>query len=171
MDLKTGDFTGGAPEDTLMGAAVGDVGASTGCRRSAASTRRAPSCPRWQSAVDDVTTTLLSMLTGVDMLTGVGMVAGGRIFSYVEMALAAETITRARRLAAGLDLSALGGSAASSSCKGSAVGPTPPAGPTPSGTDPVGRARERMRAILAVHHPPALPAHVDAQLRKLAQIH
>ncbi len=27
MDLRTGDFTGGAPEDTVMGAAVADIGA------------------------------------------------------------------------------------------------------------------------------------------------
>ena len=43
MDLRSGDFSGGAPEDTLMGAAVGTSGRSTDCRRSAASTPRRPS--------------------------------------------------------------------------------------------------------------------------------
>ena len=171
MDLKTGDFTGGAPEDTVMGAAVADVGRfyelPTQCGVNSSGAKE----PSWQSALDDTTTTLLSLAAGVDMLTGVGMVSGGRIFSYVEMALAAETITRARRLAAGLDLSALGASPPASPSKESTVAPTPSAGPAPSGADPVGRARERMRAILAEHRPPALPPHVDARLRELAQIH
>ena len=43
MDLKSGDFTGGAPEDTIMAAAVARRRpASTACRPSAASTRAAP---------------------------------------------------------------------------------------------------------------------------------
>ena len=84
MDLRTGDFSGGAPEDTLMAAAVGNVGAlyelPTQCGINASAAKE----PGWQSVIDDVTTTYLSMLAGVDA-TGVGMVAGGRIFSFEEL--------------------------------------------------------------------------------------
>ena len=162
MDLKTGDFTGGAPEDTVMGAAVADVGRFYGLPTQCGVNSSGAKTPSWQSALDDTTTTLLSLAAGVDLLTGVGMVSGGRIFSYVEMALAAEMISRARRMAAGLDLSALGGPAAS--VAQAAVG-APLAG-----VDPVERARERMRAILVEHRPPALAPGVDAALRRLAQI-
>lgn len=161
MDLMSGDFTGGAPEDTVMGAAVADIGRYHGLPTQCGVNSSGAKEPSWQSALDDTTTTLLSLAAGVDMLTGVGMVSGGRIFSYTEMALAAETITRSRRLAAGLDLAALGGPAAR---------PAPPSRPALVGPDPVAAAGERMRAILDEHRPPALAPHVDARLRELAQI-
>jgi trimethylamine--corrinoid protein Co-methyltransferase len=160
MDLKTGDFTGGAPEDTVMGAAVADVGRFYGLPTQCGVNSSGAKQPSWQSALDDTTTTLLSLAAGVDMLTGVGMVSGGRIFSYVEMALAADTVTRARRLAAGLDLRAFGGSSA----------PAPAAGRPLAGADRVESARARMRMILREHRPPALAPHVDARLRELARV-
>ena len=165
MDLKTGDFTGGAPEDTLMGAAVADVGRFYGLPTECGVNASGAKAPSWQSALDDTTTTLLSLAAGVDMLTGVGMVSGGRIFSYVEVALGADTVSLARRLAAGLDLTALGGPAAQA---------VPSAGPSTAGRessgDPVERARERVRTILVEHRPPPLAPEVDAALRRLAQI-
>ena len=106
MDLKTGDFTGGAPEDTIMGAAVGDVGQFYGLPTQCGVNSSGAKLPSWQSALDDTTTTYLSLACGVDLLTGVGMVSGGRIFSYEEMALAADTLTQARTIAAGVDLTA-----------------------------------------------------------------
>lgn len=162
MDLKTGDFTGGAPEDTVMGAAAADIGRFYGLPTQCGVNSSGAHVPSWQSALDDTTTTLLSLAAGVDLLTGVGMVAGGRIFSYVEMALAADTVARARHLAAGLDLRAVGGPAAP---------PPPDAGPPLTrAADPLAAARERVRAILREHRPPALAGDVDAELRRLAHI-
>jgi trimethylamine--corrinoid protein Co-methyltransferase len=172
MDLKTGDFTGGAPEDTLMGAAVADVGRFYGLPTQCGVNASGAKTPSWQSALDDTTTTLLSLAAGVDMLSGVGMVSGGRVFSYTEMALGADTIARARRLAAGLDLSALGGAAPRAS--GGDVVATESGGAraaAAAGTpaDPLVRARERVRTILEEHHPPALAPAVAAELRHLAE--
>ena len=96
MDLKSGDFTGGAPEDTIMAAAVGDVGHFYGLPTQCGVNSSGAKEPSWQSALDDTTTTYLSLAAGVDMLTGVGMVSGGRIFSYEEMALGVETLSHAR---------------------------------------------------------------------------
>ena len=107
MDLKSGDFTGGAPEDTIMAAAVGDVGHFYGLPTQCGVNSSGAKEPSWQSALDDTTTTYLSLAAGVDMLTGVGMVSGGRIFSYEEMALGVETLSHARGIAAGLDLTAV----------------------------------------------------------------
>lgn len=167
MDLKTGDFTGGAPEDTLMGAAVGDVGAYYGLPTQCGVNSSGAKLPGWQSALDDTTTTYLSMACGVDMLTGAGMVSGGRIFSYEEMALAVETLTWARRVAAGIDFGALCGS-------GAVVPQTPVDRPAlsfrRSAVPPTGRARERVLALLAEHRPPPLAPSVNAELRRLVGV-
>jgi trimethylamine--corrinoid protein Co-methyltransferase len=163
MDLMTGDFTGGAPEDTIMGAAVADVGAFYGLPTECGINSSGAKLPGWQSALDDTTTTLLSMACGVDMLAGVGMVAGGRIFSYEEMALAAETITQTRRIVAGIDLGALG--------RPRSQAPAPRPGRRSLGSRPpdapLERARERVRAILEEHRPPPLAPSVDGELRRL----
>ena len=174
MDLKTGDFTGGAPEDTIMGAAVGDVGHFYGLPTQCGVNSSGAKLPSWQSALDDTTTTYLSLACGVDMLTGVGMVSGGRIFSYEEMALAVDTLSGARAVAAGVDLRQQGGSAG---------GPAAPAaGPSLSVDESyedwvaagrpsaVERAHERVAGIVRDHCPPALDAALDAELRRLARI-
>ncbi len=152
MDLKTGDFTGGAPEDTLMGAAVGDIGRFYGlptqCGVNAAGAKE----PGWQSAVDDVATTALSLLNGVDMLAGVGMVAGGRVFSYEEAILAAEILTVARRLARGEGILSQGSSL-----------------PFQGADDPVAWANARALELLGSHRPAPLPEAVDAGLREMIE--
>jgi trimethylamine--corrinoid protein Co-methyltransferase len=181
MDLKTGDFTGGAPEDTIMGAAVGDVGQFYGLPTQCGINSSGAKEPGWQAALDDTTTTFLSLAAGVDMLTGVGMVSGGRIFSYEEMALAADTVTRAREIAAGIDLSGLDDGR-------EGVAPADAAGEERLGVAPlvvdqphrywagggretaVDRAHERVARLVAEHRPPPLDAAVDAELRRLAGI-
>ena len=174
MDLKSGDFTGGSPEDTIMAAAVGDVGHFYGLPTECGINASGAKEPGWQSALDDATTSYLSLAAGVDLLTGVGMVSGGRIFSYEEMALGVETLTQARRIAAGIDLTVAGGSAG---------GQVPPAaGPSLTVDEPhrywtaggrqtaIDRAHERVAGAVASHRPPALDAAVDAELRRLARI-
>jgi trimethylamine--corrinoid protein Co-methyltransferase len=174
MDLKSGDFTGGAPEDTIMAAAVADVGHFYGLPTECGINASGAKEPGWQSALDDATTTYLSLAAGVDLLTGVGMVSGGRIFSYEEMALGVEALSHARAIAAGIDLTAAGGSAG---------GQAPPAaGPsltvdlpyrhwTAGGRETaVDRAHQRVASAVARHRPPALEPAVDAELRRLAGI-
>jgi trimethylamine--corrinoid protein Co-methyltransferase len=163
MDLKTGDFTGGAPEDTIMGAAVGDVGAFYRLPTQCGVNSSGAKLSGWQSALDDTTTTCLSMACGVDMLSGVGMVSGGRIFSYEEMALAVETLEQVRRLAAGVDLGALDGTR-------SPAFERPGVGPQLGSRQPDRPPLERVRAILSEHRPPPLGQSLDAELRRLVGI-
>ena len=184
MDLKTGDFTGGAPEDTIMGAAVGDVGQFYGLPTQCGINASGAKLPSWQSALDDMTTSYLSLACGVDLLTGIGMVSGGRIFSYEEMALAAETLTQARRVAHGIDLSSLDDAAGGAGDRQTrpSRGPLPAAGPALIDDQPhrywaaggrqtaLDRAHERVARLAAEHEPPPLPATVDAELRRLARV-
>ena len=174
MDLKSGDFTGGAPEDTIMAAAVADVGQYYGLPTQCGVNSSGAKEPNWQSALDDTTTTWLSLAAGVDMLTGVGMVSGGRIFSYEEMTLGVETLSHARTIAAGVDLTPAGGSAGGQAA--------PSAGPslavdkalrhwTAGGRETaLDRAHERVAAAVARHRPPELDPSVDAELRRLARV-
>ena len=143
MDLKTGDFTGGAPEDTIMGAAVADVGQYYGLPTQCGVNSSGAKAPGWQSALDDTTTTFLSLAAGVDMLAGVGMVSGGRIFSYEEMALAAEMLSTARAVAGGAATAA-------------------------QEEEPFARAHRRVADLAANHVAPPLDPAVDAELRRLA---
>jgi len=169
MDLKTGDFTGGAPEDTVMGAATADIGRYYGLPTECGVNASGAKEPSWQSALDDATTTYLSLLAGVDMLTGVGMVSGGRIFSCEEAVLAADVAERVRALAAG----------------GSAARRRPAGAPAPGAgaTDPLAlplvepvagartareRAAQLARELLATHRPPALDPALDRRLRALS---
>ena len=164
MDLKTGDFTGGAPEDTVMGAAVGDVGHFYGLPTQCGVNSSGAKQPGWQSALDDVTTTLLSMAAGVDMLTGVGMVSGGRIFSLQEAVLAGEIAAQARAITAGMPpdgrpLDAAAGLAAGWAAAG------PPSGRRNAALEE--RATARVHELQRTHEPPALDPDLDAELRRL----
>jgi trimethylamine--corrinoid protein Co-methyltransferase len=174
MDLKSGDFTGGAPEDTIMGAAVGDVGHFYGLPTQCGVNSSGAKEPSWQSALDDTTTTWLSLATGVDMLTGVGMVSGGRIFSYEEMALGIEILAHARAVAAGVDVTPFGGStgghAAPSAGPALAVDMTPRQWTAGGRETAFDRAHERVAQAVAMHRPPALDPAVDAELRRLARV-
>jgi trimethylamine---corrinoid protein Co-methyltransferase len=194
MDLKTGDFTGGAPEDTVMGAAVADVGAFYGLPTQCGINSSGAKEPGWQSALDDTTTTFLSLAAGVDMLTGVGMVSGGRIFSFEEMALAADTMSQARAVAAGIGLSGVALLAEDAPGRGDERPAAPKDRASASSAAPaapgqslildqphrywaaggrqtaVDRAHERVAHIVAEHTPPPLDKDVDARLRRLACI-
>ena len=174
MDLKSGDFTGGAPEDTIMAAAVGDVGHLYGLPTQCGVNSSGAKDPGWQSALDDTTTTYLSLAAGVDMLTGVGMVSGGRIFSYQEMALGVEAISYARAIACGIDLTTAGGSAGGQTPSASALSLSvdlPHRHWTGGGRETAAdRAHQRVMSAVAGHRPPALDPAVDAELRRLAGI-
>ena len=141
-----------------MGAAVADVGRfyrlPTQCGVNASGAKM----PGWQAAIDDVSTTLLSVLAGVDMIAGVGMVAGGRVFSCEEMALAAEVTAVARDLARGSNGDERPGASAAPIAEAAA-----------GGGDAVELARSRVRSLLDTHRPPALDAGLDAELRRLAE--
>jgi trimethylamine--corrinoid protein Co-methyltransferase len=179
MDLKTGDFTGGAPEDTVMGAATADIGRFYGLPTQCGVNSSGAKEPSWQSALDDATTTYLSLLAGVDMLTGVGMVSGGRIFSCEELVLAVDVAERARAVAAGLAGATPEPELAPPTRRVEPVpvvasqGEAPDAlalplvEPTPDAPTARTRAAQLALELLCTHEPPALAPAVDRRLRRL----
>lgn len=160
MDLRSGDFTGGAPEDTLMGAAVGDIGDFYGLPTQCGVNASGAKTSGWQTALEDVTTTFCSMAAGVDLLAGVGMVAGGRVFSFAETLLGAEVVGLARALVSGATARASAG--ARPELLGDGL-------PADDGVDDgaVGRATRRAREILSQHVPLPLDEDLDAEIGRL----
>jgi len=90
MDLRSGAYTGGGPEDFLFGAATNalsdfynvplSMGAfATGDKRSG-----------WQSGLENGLSSFMASVTGADMLLGVGLLHGSRIWSFEQMILDAE---------------------------------------------------------------------------------
>jgi trimethylamine--corrinoid protein Co-methyltransferase len=162
MDLKTGDFTGGAPEDTLMGAAAGDIGEFYGLPTQCGVNASGAKEPGWQTAMEDVTTTFVSMAAGVDMLTGVGMVAGGRVFSFAEVLLGAEVTGVARAMVSGTT------DRSSVEVRLELVGRDSGSDAAIDG-DVSGVAQERVRQLLSTHAPPKLDEALNEEIRALVE--
>lgn len=90
MDLRSGAYTGGGPEDFLFGAATNaladfynvplSMGAfATGDKRSG-----------WQAGLENGLSAFMASVAGSDMLLGVGLLHGSRIWSFEQMVLDAE---------------------------------------------------------------------------------
>jgi trimethylamine--corrinoid protein Co-methyltransferase len=90
MDLRSGAYTGGGPEDFLFGAATNaladfydvplSMGAfATGAKRS-----------DWQAGLENGLSAFMASVAGSDMLLGIGLLHGSRIWSYEQMILDAE---------------------------------------------------------------------------------
>ena len=133
----------------------------------------APSCRAGSRRSTTPRPRYLSLACGVDMLTGVGMVSGGRIFSYEEMALAADTLTQARDDRAGhRPLDRWAGPPAGRLRRRRPAAHRRPAAPLLGGRRAAHGDRPRARARRADRRrarPPALDPAVDAELRRLAR--
>jgi trimethylamine--corrinoid protein Co-methyltransferase len=90
MDLRSGAYTGGGPEDFLFGAATNaladfyDVPLSMGAYATGA--KRSD----WQAGVENGLSAFMASVAGSDMLLGIGLLHGSRIWSYEQMILDAE---------------------------------------------------------------------------------
>jgi trimethylamine---corrinoid protein Co-methyltransferase len=90
MDLRTGAYTGGGPEDYLFGAATNRLADYYKVPLSMGAFATGAKEPGWQSALDDSFSSFMAVATLSDMLLGAGLLYGSRIFSYEEMLLSSE---------------------------------------------------------------------------------
>jgi trimethylamine---corrinoid protein Co-methyltransferase len=90
MDLRTGAYTGGGPEDYLFGAATNRLADFYKVPLSMGAFATGAKEPGWQSALDDSLSAFMAVATLSDMLLGAGLLYGSRIFSYEEMLLSSE---------------------------------------------------------------------------------
>ncbi len=102
MDLRTGAYTGGGPEDFLFGAATNLLADFYRIPLSMGSFATGAKEPNWQAGIENSLSTLMASLTLSDMLLGVGLLHGSRIWSYEQALMDAEIFRIVRRMMAGI---------------------------------------------------------------------
>ena len=102
MDLRTGGYTGGGPEDDLLAAAATQLGRSFGLPVNMGTMATGAKEPGWQAAVDDALSTAASVLAGADMMSGCGLLDGSRTLSYPHLVMETEVYRIVRHLAEGV---------------------------------------------------------------------
>ena len=104
IDLQTGGYTGGGPEDHLLAAGFSEIchfyqiplamGAfATGAKE-----------PDWQAAVDNCFAGLMPVLTRTSILNGAGTLNGSKIFSLQELIMDAEIYSIVAKVAEGIEV-------------------------------------------------------------------
>jgi trimethylamine--corrinoid protein Co-methyltransferase len=102
MDLRTGGYTGGGPEDYLFGAATNVLSDFYHVPLSMGAFATGAKEPDWQAAVDNAFSSFMASLTGSDMLLGAGLLHGSRILSYEMMVMDCEIYSIVHKLLDGL---------------------------------------------------------------------
>ncbi len=105
MDLATGSYTGGSPEDYLLAAAATQMAHHFGFAMAMGTQATGAKEPGWQSAVDDALSTLASASAGAEMMNGCGLLDGSRTLSYAHLLMEAEVCSIVQRMAAGIEVS------------------------------------------------------------------
>jgi trimethylamine--corrinoid protein Co-methyltransferase len=81
-DLRTGNYTGGGPEDFLFGAATNVLSDYYNLPLSMGAFATGAKEPDWQAAVDNSFSSFMAVSTLSDMLLGAGLLHGSRIWSF-----------------------------------------------------------------------------------------
>jgi len=102
MDLRTGAYTGGGPEDFLFGAATNVLADFYNIPLSMGSFATGAKEPNWQAGLENSLSTLMASLTMSDMLLGVGLLHGSRIWSFEQMLMDCEIFRLVRHMMAGI---------------------------------------------------------------------
>jgi trimethylamine--corrinoid protein Co-methyltransferase len=90
IDLRTGAYTGGGPEDFLFVAATNVLSDFYNVPLSMGAYATGAKEPDWQAAVDNSMSSFMAVSTLSDMLLGAGLLHGSRILSYEMLLLDAE---------------------------------------------------------------------------------
>ncbi|MCR4397765.1 MAG: trimethylamine methyltransferase family protein [Firmicutes bacterium] len=102
IDLHTGGYTGGSPEDYLLGGAFNQICDFYNIPLSMGAMATGAKLPDWQAGVDNSLSTLMPVLTCTDMLTGAGMLNGSKILSFPEIIMDCEIFSIVRKVAEGI---------------------------------------------------------------------
>ena len=104
IDLQTGGYTGGSPEDYLLAAAATQLAHHYGLPMAMGTMATGAKEPDWQAAVDDSFSTFASVMSCADMMNGAGLLNGSKILSYPHMVMETEIYGIVKRLAAGIEV-------------------------------------------------------------------
>jgi trimethylamine--corrinoid protein Co-methyltransferase len=104
MDLKTGGYTGGGPEDYVLAAAATQMAHHFGFAVNMGTMASGAKEPGWQAAVDDALSTLASVAAGAEMMSGCGLLDGSTTLSFAHLLMEAEVYRVVARMAGGIEV-------------------------------------------------------------------
>jgi len=104
IDLKTGGYTGGSPEDYLLAAASTQLAHFYGVPMAMGTMATGAKEPDWQAAIDDSLSTFASVMTCADMMNGCGLLNGSKILSYPHMLMETEIYGIVQKVAGGIQV-------------------------------------------------------------------
>ena len=104
MDLKTGGYTGGSPEDYVLAAAATQLAHHFGFAMNMGTMASGAKEPGWQAAVDDALSTLASVSAGAEMMSGCGLLDGSKTLSYAHLLMEAEVYGIVQKTAGGIEV-------------------------------------------------------------------
>lgn len=90
MDLRTGAYTGGGPEDFLFGAATKSLADYYNFPLSMGSFATGAKKPDWQAGIENSLSAFMASVVMSDMLLGVGLLNGSTIWSFEQMIMDCE---------------------------------------------------------------------------------
>jgi trimethylamine--corrinoid protein Co-methyltransferase len=105
MDLRTGAYTGGGPEDFLFGAVTNQLADFYHVPLSMGAFATGAKHPDWQAAVDNSFSSFMASASGADMLLGAGLLHGSRILSYEQMIMDCEIYSIVCKMLEGIPVS------------------------------------------------------------------
>jgi trimethylamine--corrinoid protein Co-methyltransferase len=90
MDLRSGAYTGGGPEDFLFGAATNQLSDFYRVPLSMGAYATGAHASDWQAGLENGLSSFMASASGADMLLGAGLLHGSRIWSYEQLMLDTE---------------------------------------------------------------------------------
>ncbi len=102
IDLRSGAYTGGGPEDFLFGAATNQLADFYRVPLSMGAFATGAKAPDWQAGVENALSAFLASAVGSDMLLGLGLLNGSRIWSHEQLLLDAEIFSIVRAMLRGI---------------------------------------------------------------------
>jgi trimethylamine--corrinoid protein Co-methyltransferase len=102
IDLKTGGYTGGSPEDYLLASACTQLAHLYGLPIAMGTMATGAKQPDWQAAVDDALSTAASVMSWADMMNGAGLLAGSKILSYPHLVMESEIYRIVKKMSEGI---------------------------------------------------------------------
>ena len=102
MDLRSGAYTGGGPEDFLFGAASNELAKFYHLPLSMGSFATGAKEPDWQAGLENSLSTFMASAAMSDMLLGVGLLNGSTIWSFEQMIMDCEIFGIIRKMMEGI---------------------------------------------------------------------